>query len=240
MQTLSLVYAWTLVHKATILGVISVVLWLIANYAPRPHPEDLVGWRKLLWTLVDRLCILTAADRPGAWKWLFLASPSRRLSAVKTTPPTTALIVLLALAGPVGCAAVLPILTEIVSAVVDAIPIIDAIEAFVGRHFSKHENTIEEAKARDSVARAREALVRSERNARLCEDDACVDAAWEPFRASYRELVTTVSSAPGVKVIVKAKASPDGAPAQRLLTSPTGVDLLLRDPLIMEPTGEAP
>lgn len=53
-----------------------VVLWVVANVAPRPHPESMTGWQKVLWTVIDRLCVLTADAVPGKLKWLFAPSPS--------------------------------------------------------------------------------------------------------------------------------------------------------------------
>jgi hypothetical protein len=57
-------------------AVFLVVLWTLVNVAPRPHPEALTGWKKVFWTVVDRLSILTAAALPGEFKWLFQPSPS--------------------------------------------------------------------------------------------------------------------------------------------------------------------
>ena len=168
--------------------------------------------------------------------------PSVEVSAPKPkASPGAALLVLLALASPVaGCAALLPILTGVIAAVSDAIPIIDAIDAFVDRHFSKHEDAVHEIQARNAIARTREELVRSERNARLCEDDPCVDAAWEPFRKEYRGLEATLEASPGVEIVKSYGASADGVPGYKLLMSKGGADLVLRDPLIMAPVTEEP
>jgi hypothetical protein len=63
-----------------------VVLWIVANVAPRPHPETMTGFQKVLWTVVDRLCVLTADVVPGKLKWIFAPSPSpAALPAVLTT-----------------------------------------------------------------------------------------------------------------------------------------------------------
>jgi len=84
------VYAWILAHPA-VMGVVT--LWVLVNLAPRPHPEDMSGYQKVFWGLVDRLAVLTAKELPGRWKWLFAASPSlspaTELSQndVKTDPP---------------------------------------------------------------------------------------------------------------------------------------------------------
>lgn len=53
-----------------------VVLWIVANVAPRPHPETMTGFQKTLWTVIDRLCVLTADALPGKLKWIFAPSPS--------------------------------------------------------------------------------------------------------------------------------------------------------------------
>jgi len=52
-----------------------VILWIVANVTPRPHPESMTGWQKTVWTIVDRLCVLTADALPGKLKWLFAPSP---------------------------------------------------------------------------------------------------------------------------------------------------------------------
>jgi hypothetical protein len=230
MTTLTALFTWALAHQALLLGIVATVLWLIANVAPRPHPETCTGWKKALWGVIDRLCLLTAEKFPGVFKWILTASPSK---GKKPQKAAGVLLVLLCLAAPVGCAAFFPIVAAVIAAVVDAIPIIDSIADFVDEHFSKHNDAIHEAQARSAIARTREALVRSERNARLCEDDPCVEAAFEPFRAEYRKLVGTLEAAPGVKV-VKATASPDGAPGYKLLMSDGSSTLVLREPLVME------
>jgi len=83
------VYAWILAHPV-VMGVAT--LWVLVNLAPRPHPEDMSGYQKVFWGLVDRLAVLTANELPGRWKWLFAQSPSPskgELSQndVKTDPP---------------------------------------------------------------------------------------------------------------------------------------------------------
>jgi len=54
----------------------SVVVWLIASAAPRPHPGAIEPrWEKVFWTVIDRLAVLTADDLPGKWKMILAASP---------------------------------------------------------------------------------------------------------------------------------------------------------------------
>jgi hypothetical protein len=83
-------YAWATGHPVVI-GV--ALLWILVNLAPRPHPEDMSGYQKVFWGLVDRLAVLTAKELPGRWKWIFAQSPSSREPAeltqndIKTDPP---------------------------------------------------------------------------------------------------------------------------------------------------------
>lgn len=65
-------WTWAETHRMVVLAVI---VWIIANVIPRPHPEDLTGWKKTFWMLVDRLCVLTAQEMPGRVKWFFSLSP---------------------------------------------------------------------------------------------------------------------------------------------------------------------
>jgi hypothetical protein len=65
-------WAWLYTHWAVVLAVTA---WMAANVAPRPHPEALVGWRKIFWTLIDRVCVLSAASLPGVFKFPGASSP---------------------------------------------------------------------------------------------------------------------------------------------------------------------
>ena len=58
-------------------GAFVVTVWLIANFAPRPLPnEEQKPIVRLFWLVIDRLCILTAAKVPGNLKWILAASPA--------------------------------------------------------------------------------------------------------------------------------------------------------------------
>jgi len=57
------------------LTVTAIVIWLVANVAPRPNPSEMTSNWKVFWVVVDRLCILTAGKLPGGFKMLLLASP---------------------------------------------------------------------------------------------------------------------------------------------------------------------
>ena len=71
---MSNVLSWIEANPITTLAV---VVWVIANFAPRPHPEDCTGSRKVFWQVMDRLCILTAKAFPGMLKLPFSDSPSQ-------------------------------------------------------------------------------------------------------------------------------------------------------------------
>lgn len=83
-MTAYLLSAWAWI-QANPVATIAIVLYVIANIAPRPSPSAMVGWRKALWETIDRLCLLTAGALPGAAKALFAPSPSPR--ETPTDPP---------------------------------------------------------------------------------------------------------------------------------------------------------
>ncbi len=60
-------WSWICSHPMTCLAV---VVWVIANLVPRPHPDQLTGKARLFWSIVDRLCVLTASRFPGSLKLL--------------------------------------------------------------------------------------------------------------------------------------------------------------------------
>jgi len=54
---------------------LAIVVYLIVNFAPRPHPAEHTGWARMFWLIVDRLSVLTAGSVPGKLKMLFAGSP---------------------------------------------------------------------------------------------------------------------------------------------------------------------
>lgn len=54
----------------------AIVVYVIANIGPRPHPGKQKGWKKVFWTIIDRLCILTVDRVPGRVKMLLMDSPT--------------------------------------------------------------------------------------------------------------------------------------------------------------------
>jgi hypothetical protein len=71
-SVLARAWAWLYLHWVVALAV---VVWVVANVAPRPHPEQLTGWKRIFWRVVDALCVLTAAKLPGGFKLPGVASP---------------------------------------------------------------------------------------------------------------------------------------------------------------------
>lgn len=67
---------WEFIQQNPELTVLT-VLYLIMNIAPRPHPDEHTGWRRILWLILDRLSVLHAAAMPGRFKWLMLPTPPR-------------------------------------------------------------------------------------------------------------------------------------------------------------------
>jgi hypothetical protein len=66
------IWNWVWQHDWQLLLVTS---YVIVNVGPRPHPENLTGYKRIFWLVVDRLAWLSAEKVPGDWKWMFTASP---------------------------------------------------------------------------------------------------------------------------------------------------------------------
>lgn len=71
-QWIAASWGWVLANPWT---VVAIVVYLVVNLAPRPHPEKQTGWKKWFWLVVDRLSVLTADKVPGKLKMLFAGSP---------------------------------------------------------------------------------------------------------------------------------------------------------------------
>ena len=56
-------------------AVVAIVVYLVVNFAPRKHPDEAKGWRRLFWLLLDRLAFLTHDKIPGCLKMIFMGSP---------------------------------------------------------------------------------------------------------------------------------------------------------------------
>jgi hypothetical protein len=74
MEQLHTVLEWA---KANPWTATAIVVYVIANLAPRPHHGKMTGWQKAFWQIVDRLCVLTSHRVPGGLKFLLLDSPER-------------------------------------------------------------------------------------------------------------------------------------------------------------------
>lgn len=72
MKTIAIAWEWAVRNQALLFG----LLYCVLNVLKRPHPAALPPgpWR-VLWTIVDRLCVLTASRMPGSWKLLLALSP---------------------------------------------------------------------------------------------------------------------------------------------------------------------
>jgi hypothetical protein len=73
MESLLVMWVWIQANPWT---AVAISAYIIANLAPRPHPEDLTGWQRTFWSVIDGLCLLTAARVPGRVKWLLANSPA--------------------------------------------------------------------------------------------------------------------------------------------------------------------
>jgi hypothetical protein len=72
METLQTILDWM---KANPWITTAIVVYVIANLAPRPDPSKMTGWQKSFWQIIDRLCVLTADKLPGTVKLLLLDTP---------------------------------------------------------------------------------------------------------------------------------------------------------------------
>ncbi len=88
MEQLQIVLDWM---KANPWVSTAIVVYVIANLAPRPDPSKMTGWQKAFWQIVDRLCVLTHDKLPGGLKLLLLDSPpikpSKLTKAKKVAEP---------------------------------------------------------------------------------------------------------------------------------------------------------
>jgi hypothetical protein len=72
MEQLQTVIAWM---KANPWVTTAIVVYVLANLAPRPDPSKMTGWQKAFWQIIDRLCVLTHDKLPGTVKMLLLDTP---------------------------------------------------------------------------------------------------------------------------------------------------------------------
>jgi hypothetical protein len=72
MEQLHTVLEWA---KANPWTTVAIIVYVVANLAPRPHHSKMKGWQRALWQIIDRLCILTSHKLPGSLKLLLLDSP---------------------------------------------------------------------------------------------------------------------------------------------------------------------
>lgn len=104
-----------------------------------------------------------------------------------------------------GCAPFLSVLPAVISAVADAIPILDQVERWIEGHATE---PTQRDRALAAVDRCRAALVTDARKARLASSGAEADAAFGDFRSAWRELRAELAAMPGAP---KAAAAPGAA-----------------------------
>jgi hypothetical protein len=80
MEQLQIVLEWA---KANPWVTTAIVVYVIANLAPRPDPSKMTGWQRAFWQIVDRLCVLTHDKLPGGLKMLLLDSPPIKPAKLK-------------------------------------------------------------------------------------------------------------------------------------------------------------
>lgn len=68
---------------------VAIVIYVIANFAPRPDHTQMDGLTRAFWQIIDRLCVLTHDKVPGAFKMVLLDSPPKTaaLTAAAAEPP---------------------------------------------------------------------------------------------------------------------------------------------------------
>lgn len=93
---LAAIWDWVLQHDWQMVLFTSYVLM---NVGPRPHPENMTGYKRVFWTLVDRLAWLSAEKVPGNWKFIF--APSEPLEQPSAAASAAAKLVEDAAAPPV-------------------------------------------------------------------------------------------------------------------------------------------
>lgn len=135
----------------------------------------------------------------------------------------TAALALALVATLPGCGAIISALPHVIAAVVDAVQVLDAIEAFVKRYFVENPDPPRELAVGKAIAKARGSLNAALRVAQGTEklDQQKVDAAFADFKVAYQELLALVGPL-GVKPAGTLAASPNG------LTVPTPMALKLK------------
>lgn len=123
---------------------------------------------------------------------------------------TLALAITVSFVAP-GCAAIATALPHVIAAVVDAVQILDAIEAFVAQYFAAQPDKEKELKVAKAIAKTRAALNVALRSVEGAEklDQQKVDEAFTSFKQAYQELIAIVGPL-GVKPAGALMATQDG------------------------------
>jgi hypothetical protein len=66
------------------IATLAIVVYVLVNVLPRPHPDDRTGTWRFIWGVLDRLSVLTAKGLPGSMKMLLKASPKQAAAPKKS------------------------------------------------------------------------------------------------------------------------------------------------------------
>lgn len=103
-----------------------------------------------------------------------------------------------ALAGCSGWAKIAPVLVDVISAIVDAVPIIDEIVSWVQKHFMASPDALAERTLAVDISECRSALVNANRMAHSGDVESTEEAMAE-FRSAWAKLDADLKKLSGVK-----------------------------------------
>jgi hypothetical protein len=109
-------------------------------------------------------------------------------------------------AGCAAWAAIAPVVVAVISAIADAIPIVDEVVGFIDRHFSASPDPAAQAKLNGDVARCRAALVHANRAVTDTDTPPGKDEAMAEFRKEWSTLTADLRKLDGVESVPGATA----------------------------------
>jgi hypothetical protein len=126
-----------------------------------------------------------------------------------------------------GCPEFWRVLPSIVSAVTDAILVLDQVESFVGAYFAANPNPEQQKKVATAIGKCRNALTVAQRATKgvdkLGQEE--VDAAFAEFRAAWVELSALITGIPGIRVQRAGEPTLSAAPGQLVVPEPEALRL---------------
>jgi len=124
-----------------------------------------------------------------------------------------------------------PVVTQVISAVADAIPIVETIAQWCDRHFSAAPDPVAQAKVDAALNRCRHELTLATRAIQGDAEGVTREAALEGFRTAWGDLGATLRALPGVSPLLTAGASKGSL---GLADQKTGETLSVPEPLAAE------